>query len=285
MEIKAFAKLNLCLHMIGKREDGYHLLDSVMQSVDICDELSLEKKQGEGVWLTCKGDKLLYNEENLAVRAAKAYLRHCGIHDGIQIQLQKNIPIGAGMGGGSADAAAVLYGLQEIYNQKMEHNELVRLALTLGADVPFCLVGGCQRAQGIGEQLSQVRPAKGLWWVILHPGEGLSTARVYAEYDRLYSIEDERGIRDEALKRWQTGDYLSFFQLTRNDLEAPAMALYPPIGQMKEALERAGAEYVRMSGSGTAVFGVFTEQMAARQAKQQLEDRYPFVQLACSVDG
>lgn len=161
---RAFAKINLGLEILGKREDGYHLLRSGMQSISLADELILTKTEEEGIRLRCDRPSLPTDERNLAVRAALSLFRHCELKGGVQIELRKEIPEEAGLGGGSADAAAVLRALRSLYALPLSDAELRALALPLGADVPFLVAGGTALAEGIGEQLSPCRPCLPVNW-------------------------------------------------------------------------------------------------------------------------
>lgn len=235
MLTRAYAKVNIGLDITGIREDGYHLLDMVMQTVDLCDELELTPRSDGQVVLTCDTPGVPTDGRNLAVKAARALLPE-GDQRGVKISLKKNIPSQAGLGGGSSDAAAVLKAVNEIYGLKKSDRELEEIGAALGADVPFFIKGGCQRCQGIGEILSPAEDDHGDWLIIVKPDAGASTKEVYAAYDRLEEKPD-----------------------MPNVLEAVTARKVPEITEIREMLTSRGAEYASMTGSGTAVYGIFRE--------------------------
>lgn len=182
MHVVARAKINWTLDIVGKREDGYHLMDMLMQPVELADELTLEKTEN-GLTLTVSGyPRVKAGPDNLALRAAQALQAQTGYRGGASIHLHKRIPVGAGLGGGSADAAGVLAGLNRLWETGLTQQELEALGLRLGADVPFCLRGGLQRAQGVGEKLTPMACGGLFWLVILQPCPGLSTREVFGRF-------------------------------------------------------------------------------------------------------
>lgn len=265
LTVKACAKVNLSLFITGQRPDGYHLLDMVMQSVSLCDCLLLE----EDGPITLQGDTAgATGMDNLAMRAACLLARESGLKAGCRITLKKRIPAQAGMGGGSADAAAVLLGLNQLWGARAQPDQLASLALRLGADVPFFLQGGTARAQGIGEQLYPVADFPQLELVIVKPDQGLATPAVFRAW---HSCGREQPSRIEAyLDAMASRDYPLAGQLMGNDLEAPAAALCPGIGQALAAHRRCGALRAMMTGSGTAVLGWYANAPAAAQAAAAL---------------
>ena len=265
LTVKACAKVNLSLFITGQRPDGYHLLDMVMQSVSLCDELLLEE---DGA-ITLQGDTAgAAGTDNLAIRAACLLARESGLKAGCRITLKKRIPAQAGMGGGSADAAAVLLGLNQLWGVRVQPEQLATLALSLGADVPFFLQGGTARAQGIGERLTPVAGFPRLELVIVKPGQGLATPAVFRAWHRWGR---ERPSRTGAyLEAMASGEYPMAARLRGNDLEAPAAALCPEIGQALEAQRRCGALRAMMTGSGTAVLGWYADGPSAARAAAAL---------------
>ena len=173
LTVPAPAKLNLSLDIVGVREDGYHLLRMIMQTIDLCDQIVLER--ADEISLTCNLPELPCDERNLAVRAAHAFFERTGLPGGVRMTLDKNIPHGAGMGGGSADAAAVLKGLNELCGTDLSQQELCEIGLRLGADVPFCIVGGTQLAEGVGERLTPLPPLPDCFLLVAKPEQGVST--------------------------------------------------------------------------------------------------------------
>ncbi len=265
MRVRAFAKINLFLDIVGKRTDGYHTLDTVMQSVSLSDELIVEKS--EEIIFHCD-KKELEGEDNLCVKAAKLFFEEKKIEGGAKISLFKSIPIEAGLGGGSADCAAVLYALNQIYKRPYSEEELLSLAAKLGADVPFCLVGGCKRAGGIGEQFSESFKVEDVPIVIIKPPFGISTKEAFARYDGEKSgfsgdeFSDNLKIGIEECK-----DYaFNIFERLCTEREE--------IMKIKNSLEKSGAIFSLLSGSGSAVFGVFRDIETRDRAANTLKADY-----------
>ena len=176
MKLRAYAKINLTLDVTGRREDGYHTLDTVMQTVSVWDEVEIKKINKPGIRLFCNREYLPVVTQNTAFRAAQYFFERCGITgQGLSIHIRKYIPSRAGMGGGSADAAAVLHGLNQMFHAGLPQQELVELGARVGADVPFCVVGGTCRCRGIGEQVEPVSPLPDCWLVLCKPPAGMST--------------------------------------------------------------------------------------------------------------
>ena len=255
MKLKAYAKINLTLDVTGKREDGYHTLDTVMQTVSVWDELEIKKINKPGIRLFCNREYLPVDTKNTAFRAAQYFFEHCGITgQGLAINIRKYVPSRAGMGGGSADAAAVLHGLNKMFKANLPLETLVELGAKVGADVPFCVVGGTCRCQGIGERVEPVAPMPDCWLVICKPPAGMSTPRAYALIDQF------------PLTRVQaTGKMVNL--LSGGDLRRIGEGLANRI------LVSAGAFGASMTGSGSAVFGIFDSEAAARASMQRLEGK------------
>ena len=235
MIIRAYAKINIGLDITGTRADGYHLLDMIMQTVGLYDELEVTARDDGQVVLICDKEGVPADESNLAVKAFRRLIPE-GDERGGNIVLRKNIPSQAGLGGGSSDAAAVLKAVNELYRLGKSDKELERKAAEIGADVPFFIKGGCQRCRGTGEILSPALDTHGDYVIIVKPQAGASTKDVYDAYDRLTEKPD-----------------------CANVLEAVTAEMFPVIRVIKERLLSAGAEFASMSGSGTAVFGIFRE--------------------------
>ncbi len=267
---RAYAKLNLTLGVLYKRADGYHALDSIMQTIDLCDTVTIERARD--IVVTSTGMTLPY--DNTLRRAAEAYRALTG--RGAQIRVVKRIPAEAGLGGGSADAAAALNGLQKIYGE-VDGPTLIEIGAKVGADVPFCLRGGTQRAEGIGEVLTPVRGMK-LFFIVAKPAEGVSTKKLFSLLKLPREMPDTSG----ALKALAEDNLSALCPLLYNALERPAAELVPQIRRVKERLLSAGALAACMSGSGSAVFGIFPDRAAAEQALPSLED-LPFARVCESV--
>ncbi len=255
---RAFAKINLGLEILGKREDGYHLLRSGMQSISLADELELTRTEEEGIHLCCDRPSLPTDERNLAVRAALAVFRRCELKGGVRIELRKQIPEEAGLGGGSADAAAVLRGLRALYGLSLSDAELRTLALPLGADVPFCVTGGTMLAEGIGEELSPLPPLPPCELVVVKPPFGSSTKAVYAAF-ALSALDPWEQPDVTLLRNALRGQNLTLLGASlQNALERPAMELKPALIDYKRFLTESGARGAAMSGSGAALYAVFS---------------------------
>ncbi len=269
MEIQAHAKINLTLAVTGKREDGYHTLATVMQEISLCDRLTVEKRDA-GIEFTCDDPRLPTDETNLCVKAAKAYLAAAGEPGGAFIGLEKKIPFGAGLGGGSSDAAAILTALAKLYPADPDP---AALALGIGADVPFFLTGGTCLCTGIGEVVTPLYfPGKiGLWCVVAKEAEGLSTPAVYQAYDKK---PKSGGIAvQDMIEAMTWGAPEAIFPFLKNDLEDAAISLSPKIRETRTYLKIMGAEAAQMTGSGSAVFALFRDRDAAAWAAANVKKR------------
>lgn len=271
MVIEAFAKINWSLDITGLREDGYHFMDMLMQPVSLSDEITLslspDLRISTSGWPHSRAD-----ESNLAYRAALALKEASGYPGGARIHVHKRIPIGAGMGGGSSDAAAVLAGLSSLWHTGLSSVDLERIGLTLGADVPFFIRGGLTRTRGIGEALESHENLYNYWLVVIQPCPGLSTAQVFSLWHSTEVCERPR--TEEALQALETGDLPVLCSRIGNVLQPVSESLRPEIASACGALSEAGALRALMTGSGSAVFGVFRSSAAARKAWQQLSSRY-----------
>jgi 4-diphosphocytidyl-2-C-methyl-D-erythritol kinase len=268
VEISVPAKINLWLEVLRKREDGYHDLSSLMLPVGIYDTLELESGKGEGIRLDCSNPAVPSDSTNLAWRAAEAFFRVVGLRDGVRIHIRKQIPVAAGLGGGSADAAAVLLALNRMHDNALAASELAALAHSLGADVPFFL---CQRpalATGIGEQLNPVEGLPEYPLVLVKPRLTVSTRWVYQSL-KLTRGESSIKLRTFLARPWH------LHEVMENDLETVTLTKYPALGQIKQWFLEKGAAGALMSGSGPTVFGVFRECGEAVEIGIQAECRWP----------
>lgn len=272
----AYAKVNLSLDVTGLRPNGYHDVKMVMQTVGICDELSFEQAEN-GIFLTTNSDRL--NEEsqggmdNIIVKAARAIFDYAGKEYGVKITLDKHIPIAAGMAGGSTDAAATLRGLNRLFDLGLSMDTLREIAVTIGADVPFCVEGGSMLSEGIGEILTPLTPAKDLNLLICKPDIFVSTKEVYTRFDALTDIDhpDVDGMVDAL----NTKDYDKIPGLLGNVLELVTANLYPVISDIEKAMIDNGAINSIMSGSGPTVFGIFKDSASCQKAEAALKEIYP----------
>lgn len=258
MKLKANAKINLTLDITGRRADGYHLIDSVMQSVSLFDTVTVEK--ANGISVACSNGELC-GEDNIAFVAAREFFSATGVLGGADIFIEKNIPLSAGLGGGSADAAAVIAALNKIYDTKLKNDKLSEIALRVGADVPFCLIGGTRRVGGIGERLSTAPDMPACALVILKQGEKLSTGDMYRRLDAAPNSVSYTENMLSALK----ADVNSVARATGNAFEAVC-----DISEQKKLFENSGALCVGLSGSGPSVFALFDSSAAARQTADLL---------------
>lgn len=271
MRVKARAKINWTLDILGQREDGYHLMDMLMQSVSLADTITLTP--ASEVTITTGGyPKLPANERNLAYRAAIALQNATGCRKGAAIHVEKRIPVGAGMGGGSADAAGVLAGLNQLWETGLNQQELEAIGLTLGADVPFCLRGGLTRTTGIGEKMVSLPCSRLYDLVVIQPCRGLSTKEVFTAYHEKADIP--RPATGDAQLALENGDAALLAESLGNVLQAVSQDKRPPIGDAITALKQRGAIAALMTGSGSAVFGVFESEEDAREAARSLRSRW-----------
>lgn len=280
MRFLAPAKINLFLTVGARRADGLHEIVSVMQSVSLADELSLEP--GPDLTLAVEpAGAAPSGEDNIALRAALALRAATGTGSGAALSLTKRIPVAAGLGGGSADAAAALVGLNRLWDAGLSRKALERLGAGLGADVPFCVRGGTALALGAGERLSPLS-CPTLWWVIGVSGSSLSTAEVYAELDRLGAgTPGDPADLAAALAR---GDAEAAAGLMANDLEAPAAALLPSAAEGRAALLDAGALGAVMAGSGPTWCGLARDEAHARDVAGRASPAFARVEVARSLD-
>lgn len=267
MKIKAYGKINLTLDVVGRREDGYHLLDTVMQTVSIWDELEIQHSRQPGVHLQCSRESIPTDSKNTAFRAAKFFLEDRGLqNEGVYIFIKKHIPSRSGMGGGSADAAAVLRGLNEMYETGLAADKLMELGARVGADVPFCVVGGAARCTGVGADVEPIGPMPQCWLVVCKPPTGMSTPRAYSLLDQ-YPLSSTQAT-PRMLEAMAAGSLRRIGRCVANRFdETIRMA---PVRALKRAMTDAGALGSMMTGSGSSVYGIFETERQAREAMEQL---------------
>lgn len=253
---EAHAKLNLSLDITGRRADGYHEVRMVMQSVGLCDRVTVRMRTAGGIRLTCSDALLPVDEQNLAYRAAQLFRERFGADVCCDIHIEKHIPVAAGLAGGSTDAAAVLHALNELYRVGASLATLQNMGLELGADVPYCLYGRPALAEGIGERLTPVRGLEGVEVLIVNPGFAVSTAAVYGEADnRMDMRHPNTGALIDALSKGDVGQAVSHMN---NVMQPVTDELYGGrVETLIAPLRQAGALHAMMSGSGPTVFGLF----------------------------
>lgn len=274
MEIQAFAKLNLTLDILGKREDGYHDLRMVMQSITLADTLTLEENQGEGLRVSANLRFLPTGEKNLAAAAALRFWEALGREpEDLDIRIEKRIPVCAGMAGGSSDAAAVLRALNQRVGEPFSPKELARLGERVGSDVPYCVLGGTALAEGRGEVLTPLAPLPRCWVVACKPDFPISTPELFAQADRvkLRRRPDTAGL----VAALEAGDLGGVARRMYNVFEDVLPArLYTRVAEIKNDLIQCGALGANMSGSGPTAFGLFDRLEAAQEARACLTQRY-----------
>jgi len=263
--------VNLTLDILGKRTDGYHELVTVMHQIDLVDRICLEKG-GSDIRVSSNSSQIPDNEENLAYKAARLMYEKFGLQEGLQIYIEKNIPVGAGLAGGSTDAAAVITGINKLYGLKLELHTLLELGARIGSDVPFCLMGGTALARGRGEILSQLPEGPLLHMVLVKPDFQISTQAVYQAFrlEKVLKSPDTTAF----LAAWHNYDMINIAREMSNVLETVSMEEHPEIAAIKKQLLTWGALNSLMSGSGASVFGLFTSQKIAEEAFIKMQSQY-----------
>lgn len=271
LELKALGKVNLGLDILGKKENGYHEVRMVMQTVYLYDRVILERSRTTGIRIETNLKFLPVNENNIAYKAAELLKNEFGIDEGIKIILDKHIPVAAGMAGGSSNAAAVLFGMNRMYGLGLSEEELKKRGVNLGADVPYCIMRGTVLAEGIGEKLTPLPSIPKCYVLIAKPPLSASTETVYEKYDALSQVEhpDIDGI----IQGLETGDIGRVASGMGNVLEQVMLKEYPIIAQIKKAMLDLGALGALMSGSGPTVFGLFDSRSQARMAARKIKSR------------
>lgn len=288
MKVKAFAKINLCLDVLRRKEDGYHEVEMVMTNVDIADVLEIKELEEKKILLKSDNKDLAMDETNLIYKAIVLLQKEAGKDFGIELSLEKNIPMEAGMAGGSADAAATLKAVNELFKLNISKERLMELGASLGADIPFCIMGGTALASGIGEKLKSLKPLPKMKILIAKPNTGLSTKRVYESLDienlnksgfKHRDVKETVSIiesdKDEKTKIKEIADSLN------NILELPSIKLLPFIEDIKKIMMDNNCLGCLMSGSGTAVFGIFDNDEDMLRTKKILkeDDRINYIQI------
>lgn len=263
LTLKAPAKVNYVLDVIRRRPDGYHDLRMVMQRVNLCDEITISLTDSPDITVTCGKNGVPDGPGNIAWKAARILLDMAGTGQGAEITIAKNIPVAAGLGGGSSDAASVLMGMNELLGLGMSDQRLMEIGVKLGADVPFFVFKKTALAEGIGEQLSAMPDMPPTWVLLVNPGVHVSTGWVY----RNLQLTN----RDELAKLpYFYGTIEDICSILSNDLESVTIPAFPVIAEIKATMMRSGALGAMMSGSGPTVFGLFPDRPTAEQAREEL---------------
>ncbi len=278
---RSYAKVNLTLDVLGKRSDGYHEVKMIMQTLSLFDLVIVDKTEA-GFSVTSNLKHLPQNDRNIAWQAASLFFKTTDIKEGAKILLHKNIPVAAGLAGGSSNAAAVLCSLDRLYNTNLGEEKLCELGLKLGADVPYCIMGGTQLAEGIGERLTELKPLPKMIFVLVKPPIGISTQEVYQAIDSAEKLG--RPDTDRMIKAIEAGDREAICANLSNVMEAVTAVENPVIANIKEMLVRKGAKSAVMSGSGPTVFGIFDDYKTAKQAADEFANIYKEVFIASSYN-
>ena len=264
----AYAKINLSLDVLGRREDGYHLVKMVMQTIDLSDTLVFEtgdrECDGMTVQLVTDSKEISTGKDNLVCRAIMAMAGEYGISRDIKVTLHKRIPVAAGIAGGSTDAAAALRAMRDLFVPDASNEDLARIALPIGADVPYCIEGGTRLSEGIGETLTELPDAPQCGLVIIKPDVGVSTAEIYKAYDSLKGVLHPD--IDAQVRAIRSGDLAAMAGTCGNVLENVTGAMYPQIGRIESYMTEHGALAAKMSGSGPTVFAIFADPAEAASA-------------------
>ncbi|MDR0220950.1 MAG: 4-(cytidine 5'-diphospho)-2-C-methyl-D-erythritol kinase [Lachnospiraceae bacterium] len=274
---KAYAKINLALAVLSRRPDGYHEIRTVMQSVGLYDELTFTKLPPEGpeprITFRTDSPHVPADESNLAYRAAALVFARCPVEGGVAITLKKNIPVAAGLAGGSSDAAAVFHGLNELFGLQMTAEKMREMGLILGADIPYCLLGGTALAEGVGERLTPLPPLPPCHVLLVNPGRGVPTPWVYQNL-QLAELPARPNI-DGMMAALRRQDLAETTANMGNDLESVTALACPLIGEIKRHMRALGALNALMSGSGSTVFGLFDDEEKAVRAHNEMISHFP----------
>lgn len=262
---RAYAKINLTLDVLGKRLDGYHEIDMVMQTVELSDVVWVSERAGDSIQLDSTSSHMPLDERNLAHVAARTFFEYAGFTSGIQISIEKNIPVAAGLAGGSSDAAAVLRGLNRLFNTGYSLDELANLGASIGSDVPFCVYGGCAVARGRGEYIERLTHDMRAWAILVRPPVFVSTADVYGEVHSTESLNRNEPLSTVMIQALQAGDFDAMVSCVGNDLRPAAERMYPEIQEYAARIQSTVGKGVFMSGSGPTLYLLAPTQQPAQR--------------------
>jgi len=273
--LKSHGKINLGLDVLYKREDGYHEINTIMQQIDLCDTLTIREKE-EGIIIKSNNKDLPLDSSNLIYKAWEKLQEKTGIKKGIEVTVDKRIPIAAGLAGGSSNAAVVLKGLNELWDLSLDEKSLREIGVEIGADVPFCITGGTALAEGIGEKLTKLKPFKDKDLLLVNPGLTISTAEVYGSL----KPNGKRRLNVEKIIQFiEKNDLHSLAKHIVNVMEEVVIKKNPIISEIKKDLIECGALGSLMSGSGPTVFGLFDDKERLNFCKEKLTNKYPKVRV------
>lgn len=270
MKLRAYAKINLGLDVLRRREDGYHDVKMIMQTIQMYDMLEMEKSEQPGIHLTTNLSYIPVNENNLVYKAVKLLMNQYRIEEGITISLNKFIPVAAGMAGGSSDAAAALVGVNRMFQLGLTRQQLMKLGVKIGADVPYCVMRGTALAEGIGEKLTALPPMPQCYVLIGKPGINVSTKFVYTNLN--LGPDTHHPDINGMIQALQDGDLYGITDRMENVLESVTIPAYPVIETIKNHMKAHGAVNAMMSGSGPTVFGIFDDKEKAEYACEKLKE-------------
>lgn len=269
--VAAPAKINLYLDVINKREDGYHDIESIMHTVSLSDQVTLELTDGP-IEITSNFPHVPTDEKNIAYKVAKAYFSHIGKELGVKIHIEKHIPVSSGLAGGSTDAAATLKGINALMGEPLNLNELVELGAKYGADIPFCITGGCVKCEGLGEKMTALPAIKGQKVLIVRGGEGVSTPKAYGMIDEMFGdvVNARHGDFEKAINAIQKENICGIISSAYNIFEDVILPTHSIANKIKDILLENGASLSMMSGSGPAVFGFFKDNATINNAASEV---------------
>ena len=271
MRLRAFAKINLGLDILRKREDGYHEVRMIMQTIQMYDVLEMKRVKKPEISLSVNYPYIPSDERNLVYKAAKLLMDEFQVKEGVDIRLEKFIPVAAGMAGGSSDAAAAMVGINHLFKLGLSEKDLMDRAVNIGADVPYCIMRGTALAEGIGEKLTRIAQVPDCYVLIGKPGIGVSTKTAYEslQLDKIQSHPDIDGM----IRDIENGNLLAMTDKMGNVFESGIIGKYPVIGEIKDLMEANGALKAMMSGSGPTVFGIFDDREKMEAAAAVLRQR------------
>ncbi|WP_294343141.1 4-(cytidine 5'-diphospho)-2-C-methyl-D-erythritol kinase [uncultured Clostridium sp.] len=281
MIVKCYGKINLSLDVVGKREDGYHLLEMVMQTVDLYDTITLTKLQS-GIEISCSKPYVPNNEKNIAYKAAELFINTYSIKGGVKIHIEKNIPVSAGMAGGSSNAAGVLRGLRDLYKVPASDTDLEKLSLLLGADVPYCIKGGTVLCSGIGEKMTPLKPFNNVPIVIVKPNFGVSTIDVYKNFN-LTKVNTHVNTY-ELIRAMENMDLNGVKNNMRNLLENVTLGKHKILRSIKNDMIHNGAIATMMSGSGPTIFGICEDSLSAQKLYDFFKGKFNDVYITRTIN-
>ena len=272
LQLDSYAKINLSLDVVRKRDDGYHEIRSIMQQIDLLDQVSIDENKS-GVIITCDDKSVPTDESNLVYKAWKELSKHANTKVGIRVHIKKRIPVAAGLAGGSSNCATTLRALNQLWDLGLKDQELMDIGIKIGADVPYCLMGGTALAEGIGEKLTSLKDFKDKALLIANPGIQISTAYAYSKLE----LGKRKDTINEILDCVKNEDLKCLSEKMYNVMEDKIIPEHPQIKEIKEMMINNGALGSLMSGSGASVFGFYEDLDYLKFAEKKLREKLPFV--------